>query len=66
MCVVVLVFRVRVLAGFSSGFAVLVGGLLLYWASRGVEATAITTMEGYDLPRLGKANKRGGSANILI
>jgi hypothetical protein len=53
MCVVVSVFRVWVLTGFSSDFAVLVGGLLLYWASRGVEAAAITTMEGWDLPSSG-------------
>jgi hypothetical protein len=53
MCVVVSVFRVRVLNGFSSDFEVLVGGFLLYWASRGVEAATITTMEGWDLPSSG-------------
>jgi hypothetical protein len=60
------VFQVWVLAGFLSEFAVLVGGLLLYWANRGVEAATITIMEGYDLPESGRASERGGKHINLI
>ena len=51
--------------GFLSEFAVLVGGLLLYWACQGIESAAITTMEGGDLPSLGREHTKGGGRLIF-
>ena len=40
-------------------------GLFLYWAGRGVESAAITTLEGCDLPCSGRASERGGNADLM-
>jgi hypothetical protein len=58
------VFRVWVLAGFLSEFAVLVGGLLLYWTCQGVESATVTTMGGGTFLDQAECTRKGGKTDI--